>query len=313
MADNSNHEFDDVEFMEIIREFPTIYNRSLNDFKDRNKKSNCWKAIAEKVGQPVDQIKRRYESIRTRFGKYLKSRKGKSGSGSGDVPIDPKYEHLRWLKNFIVSRASSGNFKPIPSNTSTPAIKSVEAVSEDVIDLDDETINQPPSTLLSDKEDGDDDENDLNISVSSRETADSPISEISSKEKPIKPWVKKESRKRELEKTDAQLNRAMNNLSESIALHKKSAPKEKKMDEDELYVLSLANRLRSLDRRQKAIVRSAVEKVFLDIELGFYNAPQQAQLGSYQMSPLPSTDNQNMYWSNQSLNSSNSPFNTQTH
>lgn len=312
MADDSNHEFDDVEFMEIIREFPTIYNRSLNDFKDRNKKSNCWKAIAEKVGQPVDQIKRRYESIRTRFGKYLKSRKGKSGSGSGDVPIDPKYEHLRWLKNFIVSRASSGNFKPIPSNTSTPAIKSVEAVSEDVIDSDDETINQPPSTLLSDKEDGDDDENDLNISVSSRETADSPISEILSKEKPIKPWVKKESRKRELEKTDAQLNRAMNNLSESIALHKKSAPKEKKMDEDELYVLNLANRLRSLDRRQKAIVRSAVEKVFLDIELGFYNAPQQAQLGSYQMSPLPSTDNQNMYWSNQSLNSSNSPFNTQT-
>ena len=312
MADDCNHEFDDVEFMEIIREFPTIYNRSLKDFKDRNKKSNCWKAIAEKVGQPVDQVKRRYESIRTQFGKYLKSRKGKSGSGSGDVPIDPKYEHLRWLKNFIVSRASSGNFKPIPSNTSTPVIKLVE-VSEDVCDSDDET-NEPPSTRLSDKEDGDDDENDLDISVSNCDTTDSPISEISSKEKPMKPWVKKESRKRELEKTDAQLNRAMNNLSESIALHKKSAPKEKKMDEDELYVLSLANRLRSLDRRQKAIVRSAVEKIFFDIELGFYNAPQQAQPGSYvQMSPPQNTGNQNIYWPNQSLSSSNSPFNTQIH
>ena len=76
----------------------------------------------------------------------------------------------------------------------------------------------------------------------------------------------------------------MNNLSESIALHKKSAPKEKKMDEDELYVLSLANHLRSLDRRQKAIVRSEVKKVFL--------APQQAKLGNYQMGPLPNTDNQ---------------------
>ena len=95
MADDSNHEFDDVQFMEIIREFPTIYNQSLKDFKDRNKKSNCWKAIAEKVGHSVDQVKRRYESIRTQFGKYLKSRKGKSGSGSGDVPIDPKYDHLR--------------------------------------------------------------------------------------------------------------------------------------------------------------------------------------------------------------------------
>ena len=279
MVDDSNNKFDDVEFMEIIREFPTIYNRSLKDFKDRNKKSSCWKAIAEMVGQPVDQVKRRYESIRTQFGKYLKSRKGKSGSGSGDVPIDPKYEHLWWLKNFIVSRASSGNFKPILSNTSTPTIKLVETASEVVFDSDDETINQPPPTQLSDNEDGDDDENDLNMSVSSRDTEDSPISEISSREKSIKPWVIKESRKRELEKTDAQLNRAMNNLSESIALHKKSAPKEKKMDEHEWYVLSL-------DRRQKAIVRSALEKVFLDIELGFYNAPQQAQLGNYQMGPL---------------------------
>ena len=313
MADDAaNHEFDDAEFMEIIREFPTIYNRSLKDFKDRNKISNCWKAVAEKVGQPVDQVKRRYESIRTQFGKYLKSRKGKSGSGSGDVPLDPKYEHLRWLKNLIVSRASSWNFKSIPSNISTPSVKLVE-VSEEVSEDSDDETNQPPSLQLSDKEGGDDDENDLNISVSSRDTTDSPISEISPKEKSVRPWMRKESRKRQLEKTDAQLNKAMNNLSESIALHKKSAPKEKKMDEDELYVLSLDNRLRNLDRRQKAIVRSAVEKVFLDIELGCYNAPQQAQLGSYiQMGPPQSTDNQNMYWpnqslSNQSLGSSNSP------
>ena len=313
MADDAaNHEFDDAEFMEIIREFPTIYNRSLKDFKDRNKISNCWKAVAEKVGQPVDQVKRRYESIRTQFGKYLKSRKGKSGSGSGDVPLDPKYEHLRWLKNFIVSRASSWNFKSIPSNISTPSVKLVE-VSEEVSEDSDDETNQPPSLQLSDKEGGDDDENDLNISVSSRDTTDSPISEISPKEKSVRPWMRKESRKRQLEKTDAQLNKAMNNLSESIALHKKSAPKEKKMDEDELYVSSLDNRLRNLDRRQKAIVRSAVEKVFLDIELGCYNAPQQAQLGSYiQMGPPQSTDNQNMYWpnqslSNQSLGSSNSP------
>ena len=112
MADDCNHEFDDTEFMEIICEFPTIYNQSLKDFRD--KKLNCWKAIPE-VGQPVDQVRRRYESIRTQFGKYLKSRKGMSRSGSGDIPIDAKYEHLRWLKNFIVSRASSGNFKSIPS------------------------------------------------------------------------------------------------------------------------------------------------------------------------------------------------------
>ncbi len=75
------------------------------------------------------------------------------------------------------------------------------------------------------------------------------------------------------------------------------------MDEYELYALSLANRLRNLDRMEKAIVRSSVEKVFLDIELGYYNAPQQVQLGNYmQVAPqqgTQGTDNQNMYWANQ--------------
>ena len=34
-------------FMEIIREFPTIYNRASRDFKGRNKKAYSWKRIAE--------------------------------------------------------------------------------------------------------------------------------------------------------------------------------------------------------------------------------------------------------------------------
>ncbi len=94
------------------------------------------------------------------------------------------------------------------------------------------------------------------------------------KERLKKPWAKKESRKRQHEKTDVQLSEAMTNLNQSIAVHNKSATKEKpKMNEYELYTLSLANRLRNLDRMQKAIVRSSVEKVFLDIELGYSTSP----------------------------------------
>lgn len=287
MAETSESDIDDVEFMEIIREFPIVYNRSLKDFKDRNKKSNCWTAISEKVGQPIDQVKRRYESIRTQFGKYLKSRKGRSGSGSGDIPLDPKYEHLRWLSNYIVSRASSGNFRATPLRCSTPTPANMAVVSENILSEGSNDENNELPEHASDKDEEGEDGDSLDVPVSNHKTTDLSISEVSSKEKPvIKSWVKKESRKRQLEKTDAQLNKAMNNLNESIALHKKSATEEKKMDEDELYVLSLANRLRNLDRRQKAIVRSAVEKVFLDVELGYYNVPQQPQLGSFiPMSP----------------------------
>ena len=118
MADKNDSADSDVSFMEIIREFPTIYVQSMKDFKDRNKKSNCWKAIAERLDQPVDQIKSRYESTRTQFGKYLKARIGKSGVGRSEIPTDSRWEHLRWLQNYIVSRTSSGNFRP-PSRPSS--------------------------------------------------------------------------------------------------------------------------------------------------------------------------------------------------
>ena len=77
MADQVARESDET-FMDIIREYPTIYDRGSRDFKDKNKKSNCWKAVAERLDEPVDIVKRRYEGIRIQFSKYLRARKGKN-------------------------------------------------------------------------------------------------------------------------------------------------------------------------------------------------------------------------------------------
>ena len=128
MADKNNSADSDVSFLEIICEFPSIYDRSLIHFKDRNKKSNCWKAIAERLDQPVDQIKSTYGSIRTQFGKYLKARKGMSGVGRSEIPTDLRWEYLRWLQNYIVSRTRSGNFSP-PSRPSSSVSVPDESMS----------------------------------------------------------------------------------------------------------------------------------------------------------------------------------------
>ena len=101
----------DFELMDIIQEYPTIYNFSSRDFKDKTKKQNCWKAVAKCMNEPVDVVKKRYESIRTQFSKYLKKRKGASGAGAAGVSKDPKFERLMWLQNFIISRPNSGNFQ----------------------------------------------------------------------------------------------------------------------------------------------------------------------------------------------------------
>ena len=104
---------DDTAFMEIIKEFPCLYNRSSAQFKDKNIKINSWKKIAalhtiEAVHETdvLSTCKQRYGNIRTSFFSVFKTR---SGSGSDDVVLDPKYEHLRWLVTFIKTRSSSSN------------------------------------------------------------------------------------------------------------------------------------------------------------------------------------------------------------
>ena len=110
---------DDALFMQIIRDFPTIYNRALKDFKDTYKKGKCWRTIAQRLGKPTDSVERRYETIRMDVSRYLHKKKGKSGSGAGDIKIDVKYEHLLWLKTFIISKPASGNFRKPLGTVST--------------------------------------------------------------------------------------------------------------------------------------------------------------------------------------------------
>ena len=88
----------DEAFMGIIREYPTIYDRSYKDFQDKSKKSNCWREVAQRLDEPVDIVKRHYESIRTQYSKYLRARKGASDCGYDDIPHTGKFKHLQWLK-----------------------------------------------------------------------------------------------------------------------------------------------------------------------------------------------------------------------
>ena len=66
----------DALFMQIIGDFPFIYSRESKDFKDTNKKANYWrtKTQTERLGKPVDSVKRRYETIRTDFSRYRRKK-----------------------------------------------------------------------------------------------------------------------------------------------------------------------------------------------------------------------------------------------
>ncbi|CAB3999548.1 Hypothetical predicted protein [Paramuricea clavata] len=142
---------DGTAFMEIVKEFPCIYNRSNTQFKDKNLKSNAWKQIAtlhEGEGVSVvcvDSCKQRYESIRTTFSRYLKKCKPPSGSGSDMVVLEPKYEHLRWLTSFIKSRSTSSNIKLNAVQINDASHAFIEEESEQLglfDDIDDEITGE---------------------------------------------------------------------------------------------------------------------------------------------------------------------------
>ena len=58
MADEQDEREGIADFMDMIQDYPSIYNRSSKDFKDKFKKENCWKAVAERVIEPVDAVKK---------------------------------------------------------------------------------------------------------------------------------------------------------------------------------------------------------------------------------------------------------------
>ena len=51
MADDQDEREEIADFMDVIQDYPSIYNRSSKDFKDKFKKENYRKAVAERVRQ----------------------------------------------------------------------------------------------------------------------------------------------------------------------------------------------------------------------------------------------------------------------
>ena len=60
------------EFTEEIARYECVYHRNSKDFKDKNKKANCWNKIGEKFNLSSEEAEVKFRSIRTAYGRYLK-------------------------------------------------------------------------------------------------------------------------------------------------------------------------------------------------------------------------------------------------
>ncbi|XP_033120761.1 uncharacterized protein LOC117119885 [Anneissia japonica] len=96
---------EEADFMEVVKNYPCLYDKSCREFKNRDTKRAAWKAVGRELGHEHPEAL--YKTIRDRFTRYLRGLKVPSGSGS--VPLSAPYESLRWLTGFIKHRKTVSN------------------------------------------------------------------------------------------------------------------------------------------------------------------------------------------------------------
>ena len=147
----------DESLMENIREYKAIYDRYCKAFKDRNLKRNAWVELEKKLEVPRDTLEKRYNSIRTAFGRYLKANKPASGSGRDSITIAAEYEHLRWLITYIKQRTATSSNHP----KTHPEQNKDNATQEEVEGAEDPDVSLVDTT---------NDEEDQSVSTQSSQT-----------------------------------------------------------------------------------------------------------------------------------------------
>ena len=56
--------------MEEVPRYECVYHRSSKDFKDKNKKANCWDKIGQKFNLSAGEAEAKFRNITTAYGRY---------------------------------------------------------------------------------------------------------------------------------------------------------------------------------------------------------------------------------------------------
>lgn len=107
-------EVDDL--INVYRSKPELWDVKNQVYKDRVKKKDAFKEIADKFCTSVEEITRKIHNLRNQFNNELKkSMKKKSGQGSDDLYVSkwPYFKSLSFLKTSLETRATSGNINTV--------------------------------------------------------------------------------------------------------------------------------------------------------------------------------------------------------
>lgn len=121
--------------IEKLKQYPVIYDKSSNDYRDTRKRNNAWKEIAQELKVEVQTAQKRYNTIRTRLSKYLRDLKPPSGSGIDSIVIKQEFEKLRWLITHINHRSTVSNYSAGATASATATASQQSSVTSDELEV----------------------------------------------------------------------------------------------------------------------------------------------------------------------------------
>ncbi|XP_067947141.1 inactive protein tyrosine kinase pTKL-like [Watersipora subatra] len=243
------------ELLSIIQEYPAIYNKSSQCFRNQRLILNAWNQVADRMKSSVAMCQKCYRSFRTRIGRYVRARAGPSGSGLKDIICeDSEYEQYRWLFTHIKQRgvvtsaqsessAPSPILSPDPSSASSPVPSSAPSPGP----------SSAPSPAPSP----------VSPSAPSTVPSSGPVAKPKYTSSRKRPWSKASKLESEADEIDKQILKAL------------EKPEEE--DEDKLFAMSIVPKLRRLKGRVKSRAQLDILRILDDAEFAEPAYQQQEQ------------------------------------
>ena len=95
-------------FMDELHCYESLNNKFSKGCKNKHVRDNCWLAMGKKFNTTAEEAEKKYKSIRSSYGRWLrKVKKIPSGSGRDAVPFAGDYANLGWLEQHRGHRTRS--------------------------------------------------------------------------------------------------------------------------------------------------------------------------------------------------------------
>ena len=206
--------------------------------------------MAKTFGTTPEEVEKRYKSIRTSYGRYLKKRTLPTGTGTKDVPHVPEFQNLDWLNVYIEHRDTTSNvtksvtLDPTSGSNQQPSDESIVVVSDQELASYSDPRAQSPDN-----------------------TSDSTDTSVCVKEEKVKlgekrPWSKY-SRNNKL---DEALIKTIGSISQILDNDAKKCKEDTICDEEELFCKSLVPQLKRLPSRLKQQSKIQIQQLLFNYE-----------------------------------------------